>query len=53
MKIEKSQPMQKLMILHPSNVFLKSAAFEQEKNFPDKSQTDIEISTTEVEVSLK
>jgi hypothetical protein len=41
------------MIVHPMNLLLKNAAFEQEDNFPVKMQSDVEISTTEVEVSLK
>lgn len=45
--------LQKQIILHPTNILVRNAQFLQESDFPSKVQLDIDISTTELEISLK
>lgn len=47
------KPLKKQTILHPTDLSFKKGDFLQKPDFPSKQQSDIEISTTEIEISLK
>lgn len=39
--------------MHPTTILMRSAEYIQESNFASKRQVNIDISTTEIEISLK
>lgn len=52
-EVRAASRLQKQIVLHPTSILVRNAQFLQETSFPSKQQLDVDISTTEVEISLK